>query len=409
MEYVNINGAFFQRMSNGSLAAVNDPNTLRGLRNGTISATSQSSFGNNTASGNVATPSSGSSSSPGPGQPGYRSPGQIADDANIAAGTPVGTVAHNNTGASGGNRNLPKGSTASGEPFIRDGHNWQKIDFGDGATAIYDLGPISNTSTNTSSSQPVPNPQDPNYESQLAQLLANPDLSADQVTALREYFTVVAKNDSAAATRMISSFNTGMAFSSPVFQAQVRMLTDALQQGLSGITGNLANAEESLRNQRDKLVADTTAANEQLDFNSQQQLANLKTSFDQNIQTNADNMAATGRASSSVRLKSDQLLNQNYEGLVESNNRTLAFNRGNNLRDVSYNEEQTNLEIQRLRDKATADRIAALRETERGIGSEGLGNIPGLNLGSGDVLGGIGGTIERDRLRDAFGFATNFF
>jgi len=54
-KYININGAFFDN-SSGSLAAVNDPAILRGLKAGTIASTAQSSLGTSQVSNTVATP-----------------------------------------------------------------------------------------------------------------------------------------------------------------------------------------------------------------------------------------------------------------------------------------------------------------------------------------------------------------
>jgi len=276
---------------------------------------------------------------------------------------------------------------------------------------------VNNTNTTTtnntntgSSSSPVPNIPDPAYDAKVAAIINNPDLTTDQQNQLRESFRIVAENDDKAYKKMVSAYETGIAFATPVMKAQVAMVTSALTEGLKGITGDLVFREQQLTAQKGKLESDLAGSNEMLDFNSKQQLENYKTSLDTDIQTNADNMAATGRASSSVRLKSDALINQNYNGLVESNTKTLAYNKQKNITDTAYDVNQTNKQLGYYQDKAVADRIAKLRDTEQSLGTAGLSNIPGVDLsGQYAPLGNINSELEAKKYKDAFSFATNFF
>lgn len=264
--------------------------------------------------------------------------------------------------------------------------------------------------TGTSTSSPVPNNPDPNFDNALNDMLSTSGLTADQQKLLREYYKTVASNDQANASKMVAAFKTGVAYSDPIMKAQVALVTDALQTGLSGIAGDLKTRQEQLITQRDKIASDLQASGDYLSLNSKQELQNYQDKLNQDIQTNADNMAAAGFGSSSRNLRAQELLNKNTQGLIESNTRTLNFNLNKNQRDSAYNQTATALQLQQLQDKATQDRIAALRDAEQKLGSSGL---TGLGYSGSDVLGNSGtpinSTLERQKYLDAFSFAGNFF
>jgi hypothetical protein len=240
-------------------------------------------------------------------------------------------------------------------------------------------------------------------------LLANPNLTSDQKKMLSEYFDVVSKGDADRAKRMIAAFNAGSSYSEPLFRAQVMLVTDALTRGLSGITGDLATQGDQARSQRDKILQDLSASNQNLSLNNQQELSNLADVLGQDVETNAQNMAAAGFTSSSNRLKKEAILNKNYQGLVESKNRQLGYTTAQNQRNADYSTGQIASQLQQLQDKATQDRIKLLRGTEQLLGTSGL---QGLGYSGADVLGTaatpINSTLQRDQLKDAFSFAGNF-
>jgi len=274
-----------------------------------------------------------------------------------------------------------------------------------GSTTFYS----SNTSATKGTTDSSVSNVDTKYTSQLQAIIDAAGISEDQKKSLNDYFGIVAKGDAAQIQKMIGAYNAGIAFSSPVMKAQVALFTDALQRGMDATSGNLEADQQKYIAQRDKIVSDLTSASGQLDFLSQQELTNLKDSLDQNIATNADNLAASGRAASSVRVKSEGILNKNYQGLVETNTRTLGYRKAQNARDIAYANTSTSATLQQLQEKATQDRIASLRTAEQALGTKGLQD---LGYTGADVLGNsgvpVGSSILEQANKDALSFATNF-
>lgn len=271
--------------------------------------------------------------------------------------------------------------------------------------------PISTAANPVTPTTPTaPGPVSPEYTAQLEALLKNQTLTEDQRKALREYFDTVASNDTAKAAKMVKAFETGLAYSSPVFRAQALMFKDALEQGLSNISGDLALNEKQLRDKITKLESDLVASNEYLDLGAKQELEGLKSSYERDLDTVVQNMAATGKTSSSVRQRSEEILKKDFEGKVETKNRELAYVKNKQISDTGYNANLIRTQLQQLNDKANQDRIAKLRETESK-----LGTLAMLDMGySGSELLGspqnpIGGELDRAQFKDAFSFAGNFF
>ena len=101
-----------------------------------------------------------------------------------------------------------------------------------------------------------------------------------------------------------------------------------------------------------------------------------------------------------MRGKREQILREEKEGLAESTSRRFAFETGQLERRGERGIRDTQAQLRQLQDEATQKRIADLRRTEELVGSERLSG-----LGFGDLLGGIGGSIERSRIQDALNFS----
>lgn len=237
----------------------------------------------------------------------------------------------------------------------------------------------------------------------LLKILNNPTLLPDQKAVIQSIFNATVSNDADTAARLQAALKAASEFSDPYFKAQIRLVTDALQRGISGKEGDLAFAESQQRAALDELRANTAAAKDQLSFQHAQELKQLETKYVTDLQTTQDNLAASGFTSSSKRARSEQILNEQNQGLVESSNKNFAYDLGNRDRTLASNEASTQAQIANLRRLSAEGKLDLLRNTEQKIGSENL-----ASLGYANLLGNVGGDIKRQQATDALSFANSF-
>jgi len=235
----------------------------------------------------------------------------------------------------------------------------------------------------------------------LEDLLKNPNISQDQKNMIKTMYGLVSQNDQEQAKKMIAGFNAATTFSDPYFKAQTAMVVDSLNRGLSATAGDLKFNETQLANTLADLKANISASKDYADFGKTQQLEELAKNYEADLETNRQNLASVGKTSSSVRSRSEQLLSEQKEGMVESVNKKFSFQTGGLERQLGSAERDFPLEMARLTDKATQTRIEALRRAEAEVGSGALG-------GFSDIMGGIGGEIPRKKVADALSFSNNW-
>lgn len=253
----------------------------------------------------------------------------------------------------------------------------------------------------------LPKTANPEIDKAFQDLLNNPNLTDDQKKVAETMFDLISRNDKEQATRFAAAFEAGTEFSDPFFNAQVNMVLAGLRSGLASDAGDLEFEEKQLADLREKTSADLAASKGQLSFEKEQELKNLQKQLGLDLETNAQNLAAVGKTSSSVRAQREQLLRETKEGLVESKERRFGFQVGQQERDVAFKQTQISDELKRLRDKATQDRIADLRGAEERVGTKRLLGLGGIGDLSG-LVGGVGGSIERERIRSGLSFAGGF-
>lgn len=262
--------------------------------------------------------------------------------------------------------------------------------------------PASQTGTSVPTQTPqtgtvLPSVNNTQFDSQLQQLLTNPNLTADQKKAIEAIFNATSTNDQQLATKFISAMNASTEFSTPFFKAQTALVTDALTRGLQANEGDLSYRQDQLNRTLNTLRENTAASLNQLDFTNQQELKNLALSLEKDLEDNAQNLAATGKTFSSIRSRTDKLINENNQGLVESSRRQFGFQQGNLNRALSTAESNTTRDLAYLTDKNTQARIAALREAEQKVGSDALRGA-GFNSG---LLGNIFGALPQQQQEKA--------
>lgn len=238
---------------------------------------------------------------------------------------------------------------------------------------------------------------------ELQTILSNPGLSDDQKSLIQNLYDTVSTNDTANAEKIMAAFKAATEFSDPYFKAQTLIATDALSRALGATDGDLAFQEKKLRDTLSDLTATVSASKGQLDFNKQQELKKLSDSYTADLEATQQNLAATGKTSSSVRTKAEGLLAEQNQGLVESTNRQFSYQTGTLDRSLANSERDTAQSLTYLQDKATQDRIANLRKTEEQVGSTALSN-----LGYTGLLGNVGGSIPRQKTLDALSFSNSF-
>lgn len=249
---------------------------------------------------------------------------------------------------------------------------------------------------------PTGNYQSPEAQAELQKILGNPNLSADQKAVIQSIYGAVASGDADTAARVKSAMQAATEFSDPYFKAQVRLATDALDRGISSREGDLAFSENQLKSALSDLTANTSASKDQLSFEHAQELQNLATKYQTDLQNTQDNLAATGFTSSSKRARAEQLLSDENQGLVESSNKSYGYQVGGLDRTLTSKSDSTALQLQNLQRLAAEDKLNLLRDTESKVGSSTLSDL------GYDTLGGVGGTIPRAQAQDAFQFASNF-
>lgn len=237
----------------------------------------------------------------------------------------------------------------------------------------------------------------------LTALLNNSALTPDQKSLIQTLYTTVTTGDKSNAERIKAAFEAATAYSDPYFKAQTLIATDALDRALNAEGTDLAYNEKKLNETLKQLEETTASAKDYLSFQHQQELKKLSDSYKADLETTQQNLAATGKTSSSVRTKAESMLSEQNQGLVESSNRTFGYQTGNLDRSLAGKRTETESALKYLTDKDTQKRIDLLRQTEANVGSDVLSG-----LGYSGLLGGIGGEIPRKKTLDAMSFANSF-
>lgn len=247
--------------------------------------------------------------------------------------------------------------------------------------------------------QPVVDP----YAGALNDLLNNQNLSDDQKKMAQEAYNIVSKNDKAKANRLLAGFQAGLEYSSPYFKAQAAIVTKSLSEALISTDGDLSFKEKQIKNTLDELTANIAASKDYLDFTQTKELQDLAKTYQQELENTQQELAATGKTSSSVRTKAESMLNQQNEGLVQSTQRKFSYQTGNLDRQFANEKQSRAQELQYLKDKATQERIAKIRQAEEQVGSKAL-----QDLGYDNLIGGVGGQIPQAQVKDALSYAGSF-
>lgn len=290
-----------------------------------------------------------------------------------------------------------------GESFTRNGVTYAFDKTGTGTTVTTNR-PVEQTTVTKEgiTTSNVDNTRKTN-DASLAEVLNNPNLTPDQKNMIQQIYDAVSNNDVDTANKLSAAMKSAIEFSNPYFKAQVRLATDALERGITAQEGDLAFKEKQLNNILQDTLSDVASAKGYLSFQETQQLNDLARKKKQELDTTAEQMAALGKTSSSVRTKKEQLIKDVNQGLVESTTRAFSEKQTGLTNQASRLSRDTQQNIDRYKELAAAGKLDLLRSTEEKVGSTNLGN-----LGVSDLLGNITGSITQNQAKDALSFASNF-
>jgi hypothetical protein len=192
-------------------------------------------------------------------------------------------------------------------------------------------------------------------------------------------------------------------YSDPYFKAQIQLATDALTRGIQGKDSDLAYSIDQKNSALKALRDNISASKDYLSFQNQQDLLKLARDYESNLNDARDQLAATGFTNSSKRARTEQLLGDANSAAVESSNRGFSYQTGSLDRQLGTNQQNTATDIQRLREMAQSGTLDLYRQVESQVGTANLPSFAGRS-----ALGGVGGSIPRQRAADATSFANSF-
>lgn len=240
-------------------------------------------------------------------------------------------------------------------------------------------------------------------KAQLESILNNPSLSDDMKAAIRSVYSATVEGDAAKASQVVAAMQSASEFSDPYFKAQIRLATDALRRGIDAKEGDLAFAEREKQAALEELRANTAASKDSLSFQHAQELQQLATKYETDLNDTRDSLAATGFTTSSKRARAEDILGEQNTGLVESSNKQFSYQTGNLDRALTNADADTRAQIENLRRLTEEGKLDLYRSAEQTVGSSNLPSFSGL-----DKVGGIGGTIPRQQVMDSTSFANSF-
>lgn len=240
-------------------------------------------------------------------------------------------------------------------------------------------------------------------QQKLDQLLANPNLTADQRAAIQAIYSAVSNNDQSQADRIKAAIAAATEYSDPYFKAQTRMVLDSIDRGFQAIDDDLGYRESSLTKSLQALQRDIASAKDYLSFQQLQEMKALERNYTEAISTTQEDMASRGFTSSSIRSRKEQLIGDSYGDLRESSNRAFMAKEQSYANQLSDAQTNTAAEIERIRQLAAQGKTDLTRQAEAKVGSTAL-----TNAGYTGGLGNIGGEIPAAQVRDANAFASQF-
>ncbi len=229
-------------------------------------------------------------------------------------------------------------------------------------------------------------------------------LSEDKQSAIRSVFDVVQTNDEQKKGLLQKAIAKATENADPIFKQTLKLSLDALDRGFASVDNDLVYKEEQLSKRLAELKTDTEFAKGNLTLDQQVELKQLQDNYKNTLETTRQDLASSGFTDSSRRAKAESILDTTKGNLVESSNRRFAEKNRALDTTLSRTGEDTQAEIERLRQVASESKTDLGRRTEAVVGS---GNLPGRT--GYDALGNVIGSAEQDRQKDIDTAALDYY
>lgn len=229
-------------------------------------------------------------------------------------------------------------------------------------------------------------------------------LGKDDQEAVLSVFKAVAGNDAAQANRLVGAFKAATKLNNPYFNEQLRLATDAIERGYVEIDKEEEYKEMQLKRRRDDVRIDYDKKKEYLTLEQASDMRAIERQYTTELDDTRQNLAATGKSSSSQRVQKEQILESTFGDLRSSTNRKFAFEQEAEASNVARTDRDVSSELARLAELTKAGKLDFLRKAEQQVGSK---NLPRLDANY-KSLGNVYGDIERNRIEDNLNSAVSF-
>lgn len=228
-------------------------------------------------------------------------------------------------------------------------------------------------------------------------------LPKDQQEVVKAVYMAIGENNAESAGKLVAAFKAAEKLADPYFKQQIRLASDAVERGFVQVDKELEFEEMQASRRLKDLQDDIATRSEYLSIEEQNALKGIEREYKQTIDTTRQNLAATGRSSSSVRAETEQLIEESTGDLRESTKRSFGQQKLDANNQLVRGQRDIQSEVQRLKEVAKQNKTGLFRKAEEQLGTSGL---PKLNF---DVnpLGGLTGTINEDKTNDIIGAVKN--
>lgn len=228
-------------------------------------------------------------------------------------------------------------------------------------------------------------------------------LPSDQQEVVKAVYMAIGENNAESAGKLVAAFRAAEKLADPYFKQQIRLASDAVERGFVQVDKELEFEEMQASRRLKDLQDDIATRSEYLSLEEQNALKGIEREYKQTIDTTRQNLAATGRSSSSVRAETEQLIDESTGDLRESTKRSFGQQKLDANNQLVRGQRDIQSEVQRLKEVAKQNKTGLFRKAEEELGTSGL---PKLNF---DVnpLGGMVGSIYEDKQNDIIGAVKN--
>ena len=183
----------------------------------------------------------------------------------------------------------------------------------------------------------------------------------------------------------------------PYWQEKINIVSDELNRTISGNNQDLASTEKTLMQRKQQIEDNLTYNRNSITTEQAAELARQKDALDQQLLGTREQMANRGLTSSSIRNRSEDILNKTSSDVVQSYNRNVANQLHTLETGSAFDIQDIQDQVGNLVRKTKESNVDATRSTEKYLGTDLTKNVSG----AGDLtLGGLSGSMLEDKTGD---------